>query len=62
MYHYEFVTVKLKKGFTGVTLAEHREIIEDYARRGFRFVNYIPTREAGHGMLYEIDLVFEKNQ
>ena len=62
MFRYEYVSVKVKKGITSVKIVEHREIIDDYARRGYRYTGYIPTKESGYGMLSEIDLVFEKKE
>jgi len=59
MFKYEYVTIKVKRGFTSVTISEHRSIIDDYAQKGFRYVGYIPTKESGYGILAEIDLVFE---
>ena len=60
MYKYEYVKLGAKKGFNSANFVQHREIIDDYAQRGYRFVGYIPTKEVSFGMLVEIDLVFEK--
>lgn len=61
MYKYEYVTLRVKKGITSVTLSEHRAVIDEYAQKGYRYVGYIPTKESGYGILAEVDLVFEKS-
>ena len=48
---------------TGGTLfldADHREIIDKYAKEGWRFVSAIPTYQNGSGKVLEFDLIFEK--
>lgn len=42
--------------------ANHKELIEQYSREGYRFVTAIPTAMSGHGKIYEFDLVFEKEE
>ena len=61
MYKYEYVTVKAK-GFGGKGYSEHREVIDDYAKNGYKYVGYIPLKEPSLGISsfpIEIDLVFE---
>ena len=60
MYNYEYVPVPVKTGFLKSRFDEHREIIDRYARDGWRFVAAIPTEQRGYGMIYELELVFEK--
>ena len=38
----------------------HREIIARYAKAGWRYVGFVPTRFSGQGGMKEIELVFEK--
>ena len=38
---------------------EHRQIIDDYAAKGYRFVACIPTCINNNGVAFEFDLVFE---
>jgi len=59
MISYEYVNVKFKNGFTKNVLEEHKQIIDNYASKGYRYIGYIPTKQVGYGMLAEIDLVFE---
>lgn len=61
MCKYEYVSISAK-GVVTLNYAEHRKIIDDYARRGYRYVGYIPTKQtAGFGgAIVEMDLIFEK--
>ena len=54
---YEYVEAKAE----GVVFssANHRELINEYVERGFRFVTAIPTSFSGYGMSKIFDLVFE---
>ncbi|MDD3227372.1 MAG: DUF4177 domain-containing protein [Tissierellia bacterium] len=58
-YQYEYVNVKNAKFFSANS-TEHREIIDEYARRGYRFICFIPTTIEGYGRITSFDLVFEK--
>ena len=62
MPKYEYVTVEVKKGFAKATFTQHREIIDQYAQRGYKYVGYVPVEITGYGFLTKIDLVFEKPQ
>jgi len=57
---YEYVNVKNAKFFSAVYF-EHRKIIDEYARKGYRFVCFIPTNIEGYGRITAYDLVFEKD-
>lgn len=56
---YEYVNVKNAKIMSAKSF-EHRDIINEYAKRGFRFVCFIPTTIEGCGRITSFDLVFEK--
>lgn len=60
MKEYEFITVYIN-WFFGAKSDEHREIIKSQAKKGWRYVGYIPTRIAEEGKIKEMDLVFEKD-
>ncbi|MCI8477298.1 MAG: DUF4177 domain-containing protein [Oscillospiraceae bacterium] len=60
MKKYEYVPIHINK-MIGAKSEEHREIIDDYAALGYRYVGYIPTVIADNGKLKDIDLVFEKD-
>lgn len=57
MYRYEYIEAQAE----GLIFcnANHREIIDEYAERGFRFITAIPTSFTGHGNPKTFDLVFE---
>jgi hypothetical protein len=61
MYKYKFVHVVCKQGIFSNTHKEYRDIIHKCARKGYRFVGFIPVKVKDYGMLKEIDLVFEKS-
>lgn len=64
MKKYEYVRMKYKlwdgeyihKDETGKST--YREIINDYAERGYRFAGTVPIKSDGH-FIIEYDLVFE---
>ncbi len=58
MKKYEYVNVKIGK-FVGAKSEEHREIIDEYAKKGYRYVGYIPTDINDYGKIKNMDLVFE---
>lgn len=63
MYKYEYVTIHTGGGFwIDNSAAEHRDIIDDYAARGWRFVGYVPTCFTSNGGLKEMDLIFEMDE
>ena len=59
MKKYEYAHLKLSPLMVGPVTEEHRVIIDEYARRGYRYVGFIPTRINGYGRFKELDLVFE---
>lgn len=61
MKKYEYVEIKIGK-FVGAKSEEHREMIDKYASRGYRYVGYIPTQMTDFGKLMKIDLIFEKEE
>ena len=58
MKKYEYVNVNVS-GFLGSGTTEHRQIIDEYAAKGYRYVGYIPTDMNNNGKIYEMDLIFE---
>ena len=57
---YEYVNIHMGK-FIGAKLEEHRDIIDSYAAKGFRYVGFLPTKMTDYGKFVELDLIFEKN-
>ena len=58
MRKYEYVSVHIGR-FVGAKSKEHRQIIDDYAKKGYRYVGYIPTVISDYGKIKDMDLVFE---
>lgn len=58
MKKYEYVSVHINK-FIGAKSEEHRKIINEYAKRGYRYVGYIPTIITDYGKIKDMDLIFE---
>lgn len=62
MYQYEYVTLYVGGGFwLNNSQCEHRDIINEYAQKGWRYVGYIPTQFSGEGGTKELDLIFERD-
>ena len=59
MKTYEYVRLDINR-FIGARSEEHREIIDSYAAKGYRYVGYIPTNISDYGKIKEMDLIFEK--
>ena len=58
MKRYEYVSVHIGRLF-GACSEEHRKIIDDYAKRGYRYVGFIPTDMSDYGKIKDMDLIFE---
>ena len=59
MKAYTYVEVKVSGYWMSMISHEHRDIIDDYAKRGYRYVGYIPTEMDTNGKLRSIDLILE---
>ena len=55
---YEYVHLNIVR-WEGAVSEEHRGIIDEYARKGYRYAGFIPTRIDSYGRFKELDLVFE---
>ena len=58
MKKYEYVSIHIGK-FIGAKLKEHRQIIDEYAKKGYRYLGYVPTNISDYGKIKDMDLVFE---
>lgn len=59
----EYIHVNVRWRMHGLAVAyvdEHREIINQYAAREYRFVTAIPTEMKINGCVRKMDLIFEK--
>jgi hypothetical protein len=61
MYKYEYVTIDTEKIF-GAKFTQHRDVINEYAKKGYRYVGFIPTKISDPGKFLEIDLIFESEE
>jgi len=61
MTQYEYVNIKNATFWTAKSF-EHREVIDKYAKKGYRYVGFIPTTIEGYGRITSFDLVFEKDE
>lgn len=60
MKKYDFVAVKAENNpVKDAVFTDHRKVVEEYARKGYRYVGYVPVRFGPSGKTVEIDLVFE---
>lgn len=60
MIKYEYVAVKIKNNPPGSAyLNEHRNIINDYASKGYEYAGFIPVKQGASGKIVEADLIFK---
>jgi len=61
MYEYQYIAVETGGGvFFNNRDAAHRQVIEEEARAGWRYVGYVPLEFTGSGSVRSIDLIFER--
>ena len=62
MYEYEFANVTLEKHgiIRKAKSTQHQEIINTYAKKGFRYAGFIPTQIDETGIMLGMDLILEK--
>ena len=66
MYIYEYEKIIIE--FSGIglfngniySIEDYKDIINQRASDGWRYVGFIPTKQRGTGHIEEIDLIFEK--
>ncbi|MGI6109340.1 MAG: DUF4177 domain-containing protein [Eubacteriaceae bacterium] len=58
MKKYEYVTVKSKLTLKSRVLTAHRDLIDEYAAKGYTYVGYIPTNFNANDV-FAFDLIFE---
>lgn len=61
MYEYRYYSIDTGGGlFFSNRDAKHREIIQQQAQVGWRFVGFVPTHFTSYGGIKALDLVFER--
>ncbi|MFA7375938.1 MAG: DUF4177 domain-containing protein [Acholeplasmataceae bacterium] len=61
MFEYAYETVNIKGVFLPNLSIDHRSLIDSYAKKGYRFVGFIPTKIDDYGKIKEMDLIFERS-
>lgn len=57
----EFVRLKYANNkLIDARIKEHREVIEEYEKKGFNYVGFVPVLFGPSGKTLEIDLIFRK--
>lgn len=61
MKRYEYVHVEMENWGPGSSKSgEHREIIDEYAAKGYRYAGFVPCQFGPTGKMIRMDLVFEQ--
>ncbi len=58
MKRYEYVEVYTGGIFSPRSM-DHREVIDEYAMNGYRYVGFVPTVIDSYGKIKRFDLIFE---
>lgn len=62
MNEYKYVEVKCENhNASNSNVIGHKEIIDEHAKNGYRYVGYIPTKMGPSGKILSLDLIFESN-
>ena len=57
----EFVRLKYANNkLINANLKEHQEVIEEYVKKGYEYVGFLPTLFGPSGKTLEIELIFRK--
>lgn len=65
MKKYKYIRIEGEKKIFSINFINyvgHRDIIDEQARKGYRYVGYIPIGIRGNGGISSIDLIFEKEE
>ncbi len=61
MYDYTFRRVDVAgKGIFAPNSGEHREVINKFAKEGYRYSGFIPVTQGAYGSIATMDLIFER--
>ena len=56
-----YVKASTKNQIIVYSIENYKTIINERARKGWRYVGYIPTKQRGTGHIQELELIFEKS-
>ena len=62
MFEYEIVPVNGSINTNSAKFESTAKIIKGYAEMGYRYVGYLPTHIRFDGGLYQIELIFEREE
>lgn len=60
MKQYEYVRIQNEK-WIGAQSEGHREVIDEYAAKGYRYVGFLPVVINDYGKIRDMDLIFERD-
>ncbi|MBR2675282.1 MAG: DUF4177 domain-containing protein [Solobacterium sp.] len=60
MKEYKYISLNIDRFFNSKS-EDHRAIIDEEARKGYRYAGYIPTLITDYGRIKTIDLIFESD-
>ena len=60
-YEKVWICVSIYKKLFGARSENHRQIINEYAEKGYRFIACIPTKINGNGVIINVDKIIEKD-
>ena len=58
MFKYEYIRIN-SEAIMSSKFTQHRNIIDEFAKKGYRYIGFIPTKSDGYGRHKELDLIFE---
>lgn len=60
-YKYEHIKIggTLGVGVGFIDNFQHRDVIDDYAKKGYKYVGYFPTNITSGGIITQVDMIFE---
>ena len=61
MYTYEYERIYVE-GFISLKTKGYEEVISRRAEDGWRYAGCIPVVQNGEGLIFEMDLIFEKER
>ena len=60
MFDYKFVSIKAKGIWPLNFEKDYKEIIQDHAREGWRFVQVVPLKWSAYGKPQKVEIVLER--
>lgn len=58
MKEYEFVPLTMRRKLLSGMTEGHREIIREWAGKGWSYGGFLPTEQLGDGFISEVELIF----